>query len=203
MADALARGDFDAFGVLSADMDKRDAIRQSERDAQAAADAKRAADRERRQRAKEEREERQYTELERLIEAGMPEEEAIAQALGISVDRQRRDRVIRGLREAGYTGRSLDDLARQSYRDHIASAYVEAETFARGHMLTAEGERRGIDPISLFSGTEARARRYASPELREWWDDHGRPTFAEWRAGLLGDGGALRDLRGARGDFLT
>ncbi|HEY9472831.1 MAG TPA: phage minor capsid protein, partial [Mycobacteriales bacterium] len=203
MAAALAEGDFDRFGELSTEADRRDAADQAARDAEAAAEAKRAADRERRQKAKEAEEERQYAELERLIEGGMSEEEAVAEALGISVDRQRRDRAIQALRGAGFTGRNLDELARQSYRDHIAKAVVEAEGATRGNMLTREGELAGIDPISLFSGTEARARRYASPELREWWDDNGRPTFEEWKTGLLGDGGALRRIRGARGDFLT
>ena len=200
---ALTAGDFDLFGELSADMDRRDAERAAEAERQAAVAAKRAADRERRQRAKEAREERQYAELERLIEGGMSEEEAVAEALGISIDKQRRDRAIQALRGAGLVGRNFEELAKKSYKDHIAKAWVQAEEDTRGNVLTPEGERKGISLISLFSGPESRARRYASPELREWWDQHGRPSFAEWKAQLLGDGGAVRNLRGARGDFLT
>jgi hypothetical protein len=196
MADALGTGDMERFERLAAEADRRDAARE-------AAQARKAADRARRERARQAREERQYAELERLLDSGVAEEEAVAQALGISVERQRRDRAIQGLRQAGYTGRGLDEMARQSYRDHIARAYLQAEDFARGHVLTAEGDRLGINPISLFSGPETRARRYASPELREWWDMHGRPTFAEWKAQLLGDTGAVRGIRAAGRDFLT
>lgn len=207
MAEALAGGDFERFEKLAAETDRRDAARAAAEaraaEEAAANEARRQAARERRQARQEAEQERKYAELERLLEGGVPEEEAIAEALGISVDRQRRDRVIQALRDQGYTGRGLDDLARQSYKDHISRAYLAAEDHARGHMLTAEGDRLGIDPVSLFSGPESRARRYASPELKEWWDEHGRPTFEGWKAQLLGDSGALNHLRSQGRDFLT
>ncbi|WP_348665909.1 hypothetical protein [uncultured Microbacterium sp.] len=48
----------------------------------------------------------------------------------------------------------------------------------RGALLNAEGRARNIDALSLFMGNTARAHRYASEELREWWETHPRVTFA-------------------------
>jgi hypothetical protein len=35
-------------------------------------------------------------------------------------------------------------------------------------MLSPAGKKADIDPWSLFTGPESRARKYASPELKEW-----------------------------------
>lgn len=61
------------------------------------------------------------------------------------------------------------------------AAYVAAESACRGHMLSRHGRAANVAPYSLFTGPEPRARRYASEELCEWWDQHGRPTAADWR----------------------
>jgi len=39
---------------------------------------------------------------------------------------------------------------------------------------------RGIDERSLFTGPESRVRKYASPELIEWFASHPRPTRVSW-----------------------
>ena len=49
-------------------------------------------------------------------------------------------------------------------------------------MLNKAGQRAGIDERSLFTGPESRVVKYASPELFEWFEIHGRPT----RAAFLG-----------------
>ncbi len=72
--------------------------------------------------------------------------------------------------------------ARARYRELIAAAYLEAEEETRGAMLNARGVRGGIDTVSLFSGPEARAYAYASPELIEHWARRPRVTFAEYCA---------------------
>ena len=65
--------------------------------------------------------------------------------------------------------------------------YLEAEQVTRGNLLNAAGKAAKIDPISLFSGTRARARKYASDELKQYWEDTGgRPTLTEFRAAMLG-----------------
>ena len=70
---------------------------------------------------------------------------------------------------------------RQEREEAVEHAYVTAERETRGNMLNRKGEARGINPRSLFTGSEERARRYGSEELLEHWQTHGRPTAAMFR----------------------
>jgi hypothetical protein len=70
-------------------------------------------------------------------------------------------------------------LARRIERDEaVEYSYVRAENETRGHMLNKAGRAADIDPRSLFTGPESRARRYASEELVNHWADNPRPTAA-------------------------
>lgn len=62
----------------------------------------------------------------------------------------------------------------EDYREH---AYREAEEACRTKLLNRRGERAGVSSLSLFYGSEIRARAYASEELLEWWATHPRPVF--------------------------
>lgn len=189
MRTALAREDYDTFERLADETDRRDTARAAARDRRAAARAAREA--------------RKAEEFDRLLSQGVDEESAVEIVYGLSVERQRRQRAIAGLRADGYTGRGFDELSRQAYRDHVWQRYRAAEDATNGHMLTRQAETRGVDPLSLFTGPEHVARANASDELLEWWDMHGRPTLEEFRVDLLGDTGAARALRSSRGEFLT
>lgn len=167
-----------------------------------AREQRRASAAERRQARREAEDERRGQEFDRLLAQGVDEETAVSDAYGVSVDRQRRDRARSQLSASGYHG-TFEQQARASYRDRVRADYLAAEDSTRGHMLSRDAERRGVDPHSLFSGPETRARANASDELLAWWDENGRITYDEWRAELLDDGGAARRLRGGRGDFLT
>lgn len=83
-------------------------------------------------------------------------------------------------------GETLDQAAKRAYTEWNDLQYLQAEQATRGHMLTAEGRAAGIDPVSLFSGNTARARKYASEDLQRWWVDNPRLTFAEFKAQTLG-----------------
>jgi len=136
--------------------------------------------------------------MEELLAAGVPEEEAIEEVYGISILKQRRQRVIN---EAG--GGRFEDIARRSYQDYVHRQWLAAEEATRGSMTNRQGQARGIDHQRLFTSNEAFARRWASDELKAWWDTHGRLTFAEWKAQLLDDQGAARRQRErGGGDFL-
>lgn len=189
--DDLAR-----FDELTAEADRRDAQKHADEERRAAARQRAAT---RRQRAEDER----ITAYERLIDEGVEDEDAIAQVYGIDPAEQRRRAAIAQLRGDGYTGKGFAELSSASYNDRVYRSFVQAEEATNGHMLNPAGRRAGIDPRSLFVGTEARARKYASPELLEWWDEHGRPTLAEHRAELLGETGAAGAMRSQRGDFLA
>jgi hypothetical protein len=70
-------------------------------------------------------------------------------------------------------------LARRMEREELVEySYVKAENETRGHMLNKAGRAADIDPRSLFTGPQARARRYASEELMNHWQDNPRPTAA-------------------------
>ena len=189
MGDALAAEEFDRFDELAAETDRRDAARTAARE-------RRAADREAREQA-------QAEEFDRLLSGGWDEESAVEAAYGVSVERQRRDRAIAMLRNDGYGGRSFDELTRAAFRDYVYQRWRDAEDATNGYMLNRRAKSRGVDPKSLFVGPERVARANASDELLEWWDQNGRPTLEEFRAELLGDGGAARALRAGRGDFLA
>ncbi len=71
---------------------------------------------------------------------------------------------------------------RRAYDAEVARRYVLAETATHGHVLSEEGEARGVGPRSLFSDPAWRVDRFGSGELREWFAEHGRITLADWRA---------------------
>jgi len=75
---------------------------------------------------------------------------------------------------------------RAEYDDTLYALYEAAEEATKGAMLNARGRAKGIDPFSLFMGTETRALAYASEELVEHWESHPRVTFAmfekQWAA---------------------
>lgn len=176
---ATEREDFDDLDAVVAEMERREA-------AGAAAEAA------------------QWSRFDQLIGEGWDEENAVAEVFGHSVKQQRRDRVITQLRGEGYSGKGFDELTRTAFRDEIYQRYRAAEDATRGHMLTPASQRAGIDPHKLFTGTEATARKHASDELKAWWDMHGRVTYDQWVADLLGDTRAARDARFRSGgeDFL-
>lgn len=140
-------------------------------------------------------------EYDRLIADGMGHEEAVEQAYGISVKTQRSQAAISMLRGQGYEGTSFNELARHGYRDHAYQHWLAAEDATNGYMLSKAGQAAGVDPRTLWFGPERTAEKYASEELRAYWDEHGRPTLEEFKADLL-DPEAAAKIRGARGDFL-
>lgn len=56
---------------------------------------------------------------------------------------------------------------------------AEHDTRAAG-FLNRRGRAAGIDPRSLFYGPAVRVTAYASEELRDWFAQHGRTTYAEF-----------------------
>lgn len=180
-----------------------DAINVEEQRREALA-VRRGRDRERRADANR----RKLDEIGRLIEEeGMDERAAVEEVTGRTVEQQRRDEAIATLRRNGYSGGSFDDLARQSYADHLYREFIRAEDDDRvkGTHVSREGKARGIDDYAVWSGSEAFARRWASEELRGYWDEEGRPTLNAWKAQLLDDPAAMRrerQNRQGRGDFL-
>lgn len=172
----LATEDEARIEQVIAELDRRDAAAQ-----------KAATDKARRQAAKEAKQATQDELYDRLIAEGANPEDAFAEAYGVESDQQRREAAVSQLRAMGYTGRSFDELTSRAFRDEADRQYFAAEDATRGNVLNAAGRRADISPLSLFGGTEARARKYASEELLQWWQDNGRLTLDNFRAGMLGE----------------
>jgi hypothetical protein len=58
--------------------------------------------------------------------------------------------------------------------------FLAAEKFCRGHMLSKAGRAADLDPWTLWTGNTARATRYASEELLEFWAKNPRMTVTEF-----------------------
>jgi hypothetical protein len=131
-----------------------------------------------------------------LTDEGENPQDAWAHAFGTSADAMQKQTVIQQLRQQGYTGSGFDALTRSAYKDDVRRRTVMAENATNGYMLGPAGKKAGIDPYSLFTGPESRARKYASPELKEWFDQNGRPTVADFQAQMTGQkvGAGPRDF---------
>ena len=88
----------------------------------------------------------------------------------------RRDRAEKATARRKYRYETRD----QEYRDEVYRQTLMAEAATNGYMLSREGKRAGVDPVSLFTGPESRVQKYASPELVEYFESHPRPTRASW-----------------------
>lgn len=186
---SLVDEDYDLFDALAVESDRREAANAA------------SAARQRARRAAEQ--ERRGDELERLLAAGVDEDQAVADAYGKTLRQVRIERAKAELQGNGYRGDRFEDMARDAYYDHVEQRFADAQDATNGYMLTREATARGVNPRDLFVGPESRARANASPELREWFDQHGRPTLDEFTAELLDEGGAARQMRSGRGDFLS
>lgn len=86
---------------------------------------------------------------------------------------EKRERQMAGYRGTGYTREQL----RGMYAEYVDQEYRAAEEAANWFLLNEEGRRAGISPKSLFTGTEARARKYASDDLMWYWAESPRLSF--------------------------
>lgn len=99
--------------------------------------------------------------------------------------------------------RARMDKAARDRDDHtiaVEAAYLQAEHETRGNLLSKAGKAAGVDPKSLWTGSERRANKYASEELRAYFDKHGRLTRNEWKRAQVGEREALEaeDARSRR-----
>lgn len=186
---SLARGRLAEFDRYAAEEQRRADAREKT----LAARQKRAA-------AERDRKAARYAEL---LAQGTDPMQAEADVYGTSIRKQREQAALASLRSNGFRGDGLRDAARAAYTEHVRQLYRAAEDATNGYLLTNDGEARGIDPRALFTGPEARARKWASEELRAWWDQNGRPTFDEFLAELLDDPATAARSRAARSDFLA
>lgn len=91
-------------------------------------------------------------------------------------ERDERRRASRAAAQARY--KELAFSRKMEREETLEASYLAAERDTRGQMLNRAGRAANVDPRSLFTGRESRARRYASDELLEHWASHPRPTSA-------------------------
>lgn len=106
-------------------------------------------------------------------------------------NQQRRDQILHEMDRRDLAAARKEERKRQARhrlfarqmerQEHIEYAYLQAEQDTRGHLLNKAGRAQDIDPRSLFTGSESRARRYASEELLNHWETHHRPTAGMMR----------------------
>ena len=186
MNKAIEEEDFDRFDALAAEVDKRQ--------------AKNALDKARRDAARAAKEAEQSAKYEDAVNRGVDDETAIELAYGVSVEKQRRMAAISFLRSHGYQGVNLERLVADAFDDHVAVAYAKADDEIRGGSFFAKGMDDGRDPRSLWYGNEATARKYASEELKRFWDANGRITKEELMAQYV-DPTELRRIQSTTRDF--
>lgn len=162
----------DTLAALDADLDAAEAAR-AEREAE--------AERERR--------------LDELVARGWSWAEAYAEAYGLDEEEMRRQELAAAVDAQRQAGETRDQTVRRLYDEWVHLQWIAAEKATNGYLLNTAGVAASVDPLSLWGGNVERARKYASEELRRWWEDHPRKTYTEFRAELLGRD---RDVAAAR-----
>jgi hypothetical protein len=175
LTEAGIAGDMPGMDRVMSELDRRDRIETETAEKQRAA--------EERARVREAKKDAAY---ERLLAEGASPESAFADAYGVGEERQRVDAAMQQLRANGYTGKGFRDLSGQAFQEEADRMFWVAEGKTNGYMLNRDGLKAGVDPRSLFTGPESRARKYASRELLDFWQQYGRVTADDFRAGLLG-----------------
>lgn len=125
------------------------------------------------------------TDLEDMLQTAREEKDARAvHELEKALDRLHAQ--IGKYRGTGFTRAQL----REQWNDYIEEQYWQAELETNGFFLNAAGRAAGISSRSLFKGSEVRAYKYASDELKYYWQEHPRLTFDAF----VGDADALSGI---------
>ncbi len=133
-----------------------------------------------------------WTELNQYSQYSDSHEQGFLQILAEGDKREARAEKAQARKERA---RDRRQRASDEHRDEVYRQWLAAEAATNGNMLNKEGKRAGIDERTLFTGPESRVRKYASPELFEWFESHPRPT----RASFLGSARERREhLAGRR-----
>jgi hypothetical protein len=95
---------------------------------------------------------------------------------------------------------SARSQADTEYRGWLEHQWTSAEAATRGNMLNRRGQRAlggTLDPRALWTMGDRDRERYASEELRAWWDRHPVLTRKDFAGGQAA-AGAARQRRSSR-----
>ena len=118
----------------------------------------------------------------------MSDEELLAafrsdeQAAEAYAEAQRRDQAAANAARIAPARQALDAIREEWHEAALAHyAAARASMTCKGTMFSPEGFANGpADEFSLWTVRDSDARRWASRELREWWDLHGRLTVGKY-----------------------
>lgn len=109
---------------------------------------------------------------------------------------------------AGINTNRYEEALSQAYREAVRDDISKAEAIVRGaQFVNLLGRQRGITAQDLWTQNLRTATRYATPEVKEHWDTHGRITKQSFRDRILTAIGAPgagngQHTSGAAGGFL-
>jgi hypothetical protein len=146
------------------------------------------------------RDDRRSKRVDQLIARGMSYTDAYAEAHGLNVKelaQAQRDALVDAERRPG---ERREQTLRRMYHEYVAAEVFAAEEATRGVLLSREAEIRNaragragarkvtaVRPSALWTGNPDTARKYASEELKRWWESRGgRMTWEQFRAQYVG-----------------
>lgn len=100
--------------------------------------------------------------------------------LQVLAELDRREESVKRAEARKMRARDLRSARQSEYEDEVYRQWLGAEAATNGYMLNKAGKAAGVDERTLFTGPESRVRKYASPELFEYFENHPRPTRASW-----------------------
>jgi hypothetical protein len=81
---------------------------------------------------------------------------------------------------------------RSDFLGHVDNEYDKALEACSGVLVNKEGRALHVDGYTLFTGTQRRADKYASEELKEYWGTHPRLSLEDYE--LLWLSGQLQEV---------
>lgn len=89
------------------------------------------------------------------------------------------------------------EVAREEYDSYVYSQYSRCES-ELSFMVNPQGQAKGIDGFSLFTGPVSRAKKYGTQELQAWFAKNGRHTLGSFRHGMFGWASDYKAARNTR-----
>lgn len=69
---------------------------------------------------------------------------------------------------------------RSDFLSHVDNEYDKALEVCCGVLVNRAGVELNVDGYCLFTGTQRRADKYASEELKEYWEKHPRLSLEDY-----------------------
>lgn len=85
------------------------------------------------------------------------------------------------MRAAGVPGNVFEELLRNAHDRMVDEWYVQAENATNGYMVSRKARQPDFNPRDFWVVGDHIARANMSPELAEWFDQHGRITRTDLR----------------------